>query len=233
MASAAPSDYWRGANIDRGKLADSLPPLGDTAHEIKSIAAKLGASDDDIYLGRAASETSVKRATLSNYRIVYFATHGLVAGDIRGVGEPSLALTIPKNPSEADDGLLTASEVSQLKLNADWVVLSACNTMAGETPGAEALSGLARGLLLCRQPGAIGLALGGGFEGGRAIDGLDLRHPDPQSLHRPRRSAATGDARVHEGPRAKCLSGLLGAVLGDRRGVGEVSRRRCLDLVWA
>jgi CHAT domain-containing protein len=39
---------------------------------------------------------------------------------------------------------LTASEVAQLKLNADWVVLSACNTMAGETPGAEALSGLAR-----------------------------------------------------------------------------------------
>jgi CHAT domain-containing protein len=53
-------------------------------------------------------------------------------------------LTIPKDPSDTDDGLLTASEVAQLKLNADWVVLSACNTMAGETPGAEALSGLAR-----------------------------------------------------------------------------------------
>ena len=58
--------------------------------------------------------------------------------------EPSLALTIPKQPSELDDGLLTASEVAQLKLNADWVVLSACNTIAGEKPGAEALSGLAR-----------------------------------------------------------------------------------------
>jgi CHAT domain-containing protein len=49
-----------------------------------------------------------------------------------------------KKPNDFDDGLLTASEVAQLKLNADWVVLSACNTAAGEKPGAEALSGLAR-----------------------------------------------------------------------------------------
>ncbi len=48
-------------------------------------------------------------------------------------------------PSVPDDELLTASEVAQLKLDADWVVLSACNTAAGDKPGAEALSGLARG----------------------------------------------------------------------------------------
>jgi CHAT domain-containing protein len=76
--------------------------------------------------------------------VVYFATHGLVAGDIKGLAEPSLALTLPKEPSDLDDGLLAASEVAQLKLNADWVVLSACNTIAGDKPGAEALSGLAR-----------------------------------------------------------------------------------------
>src|ERR1019366_3026251 len=46
--------------------------------------------------------------------------------------------------SDIDDGLLSASEVAQLKLNADWVVLSACNTAAEDKPGAEALSGLAR-----------------------------------------------------------------------------------------
>ena len=76
--------------------------------------------------------------------IVYFATHGLVAGDVKGLAEPSLVLSIPRQPTELDDGLLTASEVAQLKLNADWVVLSACNTIAGDRPGAEALSGLAR-----------------------------------------------------------------------------------------
>jgi CHAT domain-containing protein/tetratricopeptide (TPR) repeat protein len=139
------ADLWnaRGA-VDRGKLAEALPRLEDTAIEIRSIATTLGASASDIYLGTAASETQVKRTPLSGYRVVYFATHGLVAGEVRGVGEPALALTIPSTPTPDDDGLLTASEVAQLKLNADWVVLSACNTMAGDVPGAEALSGLAR-----------------------------------------------------------------------------------------
>ena len=63
---------------------------------------------------------------------------------MKRLAEPSLVLSIPKQPTEFDDGLLTASEVAQLKLNADWVVLSACNTIAGDKPGAEALSGLAR-----------------------------------------------------------------------------------------
>ena len=139
------AELWnaRGA-VDRGKLAEALPRLEDTAIEIRSIANTLGASASDIYLGTEASETQVKRAPLSSYRVVYFATHGLVAGEVRGVGEPALALSIPSTPTPDDDGLLTASEVAQLKLNADWVVLSACNTMAGDVPGAEALSGLAR-----------------------------------------------------------------------------------------
>jgi CHAT domain-containing protein len=139
------ADYWtRSGSIDRGLLAASLPRLTDTADEIRKIGERLGANANDIYLGAAASETTVKKAQLSNYRVVYFATHGLVAGDVKGVGEPSLALSIPANPTEIDDGLLTSSEVAQLKLNADWVVLSACNTVAGDKPGAEALSGLAR-----------------------------------------------------------------------------------------
>jgi CHAT domain-containing protein len=121
-----------------------LPSLPDTAIELRAIAQNLGVPSSDLHLGADASETTVKRVPLSDYRIVYFATHGLVAGDIKGLVEPSLALSIPQQPSDFDDGLLTASEVSRLKLNADWVVLSACNTIAGEKPGAEALSGLAR-----------------------------------------------------------------------------------------
>ena len=138
------SEFWQGASLDRKKLVQALPSLLETADELEAVAAKLGASRSDIHLQKDASETTVKRAALANYRVVYFATHGLVAGDVKGLGEPSLALTIPNQPSELDDGLLTASEVAQLKLNADWVVLSACNTAAGDKPGAEALSGLAR-----------------------------------------------------------------------------------------
>jgi CHAT domain-containing protein len=138
------TDYWQGAGIDRSKLAQALPRLADTADELKAVAQKLGAPASDIKLRKDATETNVKRAALADYRVVYFATHGLVAGDIKGLAEPSLALSVPKEPSDLDDGLLTASEVAQLKLNADWVVLSACNTIAGDKPGAEALSGLAR-----------------------------------------------------------------------------------------
>jgi CHAT domain-containing protein/Tfp pilus assembly protein PilF len=137
-------DFWQGAGIDRAKLALSLPSLLDTADELRAVAAKLGATDSDLHLGSDASETTVKRTALADYRVVYFATHGLVAGDVAGLAEPSLALTLPREPTELDDGLLTASEVAQLKLNADWVVLSACNTAAADKPGAEALSGLAR-----------------------------------------------------------------------------------------
>jgi CHAT domain-containing protein len=138
------AEFWQGAGVDRARLAQSLPSLLDTADELKTVAAALGAPAADIHLDRDATETRVKRTPLEDYRVVYFATHGLVAGDVKGLGEPSLVLTLPIQPSELDDGLLTASEVAQLKLNADWVVLSACNTAAGDRPGAEALSGLAR-----------------------------------------------------------------------------------------
>lgn len=108
----------------------------------------LKADKADLKLGIFASEITVKQTKLDNYHIVYFANHGLVSGEVEKFAkvkaEPALALTIPDKPSDLDDGLLTASEVAQLKLNADWVVLSACNTAAEGNPGAEALSGLAR-----------------------------------------------------------------------------------------
>ncbi|MGY4233431.1 CHAT domain-containing protein [Bradyrhizobium sp. USDA 4449] len=145
VATSACTEFWRGAGVDRARLAQALPQLPDTADELNAVAKDVGAPTADIHLGRDASETTLKRAPLAQYSIIYFATHGLVAGDVKGVGEPSRALSIPDQPSELDDGLLTASEVAQLKLNADWVVLSACNTITGDKPGAEALSGLARG----------------------------------------------------------------------------------------
>jgi CHAT domain-containing protein/Tfp pilus assembly protein PilF len=137
------TDFWKGIGVNREKLSSALPRLADTADELNAIAAKLNAKDA-IRLGAAATEAFVKSAPLADYRIIYFATHSLVAGDVNEVAEPSLALTIPATPTDLDDGLLTSSEVAKLALNADWVVLSACNTVAGGKPGAEALSGLAR-----------------------------------------------------------------------------------------
>ena len=82
--------------------------------------------------------------SLSDYRVIAFATHGLVPGDLNGLTQPALALSSPQVSGGEDDGLLTMGEILGLKLDADWVVLSACNTAAGQGAGAEAISGLGR-----------------------------------------------------------------------------------------
>jgi CHAT domain-containing protein len=140
---AQPSRFYRNGLADIRAVRE-LPPLPDTADELRSIAHLLGATADAVNLGEAASETRVKTAALREYHVIHFATHGLIAGDLSGLAEPALVLTPPEVPTDSDDGLLTASEIAALQLDADWVVLSACNTAAGAGEGAEALSGLAR-----------------------------------------------------------------------------------------
>jgi CHAT domain-containing protein/Tfp pilus assembly protein PilF len=134
----------------QGVIADvsllrRVPRLPETAGELKALAASLGADPGSVHLGAAATEDRVKAAALSAYRVVAFATHGLMAGELPGVAEPALLLTPPEVGSRRDDGLLTAGEIAGLRLDADLVILSACNTAATDgTPGAEGLSGLAR-----------------------------------------------------------------------------------------
>jgi tetratricopeptide (TPR) repeat protein len=119
--------------------------LAETADELRTIGKTLKAGPNSIWLQDEATETRVKSLDLSKYRTIAFATHGAMAGDIGGVGEAGLILTPPQQGTIEDDGYLSASEIAKLKLNADWVVLSACNTAASDgTPGAEGLSGLAK-----------------------------------------------------------------------------------------
>ena len=136
--------YYKGSVVDIDALRRGLAALPETADELRAVARELGASESDVRLGAAATVTNVMAAELQRYRVVEFATHGLVAGEVGGLSEPALVLSLPDNPTSEDDGLLTASRVAKLKLDADWAVLSACNTAAGDQPGAEGLSGLAR-----------------------------------------------------------------------------------------
>ena len=131
-------------SLDSAELA-RLPRLPDTAEELKSVALALEADPAKVLkLGKDANERVVKTTDLSRFRIVAFATHGLIPGDLNGLTQPALALTAPNVADVDGDGLLTMEEVLALKLNADWVVLSACNTGAGVGAGAEAASGLGR-----------------------------------------------------------------------------------------
>jgi CHAT domain-containing protein len=124
---------------------EHLPPLPETADELRAIARSLGADPArDVLTGIAASEQAVKSASLVNFEVVAFATHGLVPGDLDGLVQPALAMSSPAMTHETGDGLLTMSEVLGLRLNADWVLLSACNTAAASGAGAEAISGLGR-----------------------------------------------------------------------------------------
>jgi len=138
----------------RGGLADldhlkRQKPLPETADELCAVARDLGADVRSMHLGAKATESEVKRLSesgdLARYRILHFATHGTLAGQLSGTTEPGLILTPPKNATEQDDGYLSGSEIASLKLDADWVILSACNTAGGsDDTNAEALSGLAR-----------------------------------------------------------------------------------------
>jgi len=140
----------------RGGLADVAQvkmqvPLPETADELCAVARDVKAEPHAIRLGGQATEREVKKLSasgeLANYRIVHFATHGVLAGQLDAAQEPGLILTPPEKASEDDDGYLSASEIAGLKLDADWVILSACNTAAGAATSAEALSGLARAFI--------------------------------------------------------------------------------------
>lgn len=140
----------RATRLFRGKLADvkavrALAALPETAEELTAMARMFGASSDAVWLRTKATEPQVRSADLSAYRVIAFATHGLMADEVVESGEPALVMTPPEQATEEDDGLLTASEIAKLRLNADWVILSACNTAAPDgSPGADGLSGLAK-----------------------------------------------------------------------------------------
>jgi CHAT domain-containing protein len=130
--------------VDSAELA-LLPRLPDTADELKSIALALQADPTKaLNLGTDANEKKVKTMDLSGFKVLAFATHGLVPGELNGLTQPALALSAPAVSGGEGDGLLLMEEILALKLDADWVILSACNTGTGSGAGAEAASGLGR-----------------------------------------------------------------------------------------
>lgn len=129
-----------------GDTLRAMLPLPETATEVKTVSNILGANKSTVFLRDQATEPTLRAQNLQDYRILYFATHGLLPGELKCQAEPGLVLTPPtqRATDKAADGLLEASEIASLKINADMVVLSACNTAGGGGKfGGEALSGLA------------------------------------------------------------------------------------------
>ena len=147
-------------NISNGSLS-MLVPLPDTADEVLRVAGALGVSNQgNVFLGRDATEKRVKNMVLNNRHVLMFATHALLPGDLDGLVQPAIALSASNEKNSDNNGLLTMGEIMGLDLNADWVVLSACNTGASSGKGASAVSGLgqaffyagARSLLVSHWP---------------------------------------------------------------------------------
>jgi CHAT domain-containing protein len=145
--------FFRGA-VANIEAINALPCLPNTASEIRSLADYLKSDSSSYVLQLDATEAEVRRRNadgrLGRADIIAFATHGLLTGDLENtLLEPALVVTPPllkkgQLPTSDNDGLLTASEIATLTLDARFVILSACNTAAGDSSDADGLSGLAR-----------------------------------------------------------------------------------------
>ncbi len=146
-AAAALTGTGEGTALaDVGRLRQ-LARLPGTAKELEAMRLAFAGGSASVRMAAEATETRLKADGLTGLSVLAFATHGLLAGEAQQVGgsEPGLVFTPPPIATPRDDGLLTASEIAALKISADWVVLSACNTAAGDgSSGAAGLSGLAR-----------------------------------------------------------------------------------------
>ena len=195
----------------------------DTADELKAVAKNLGAPPSDIHLGSDASETTVKQAALADYRIVYFATHGLVAGDIKGLAEPSLALTFPTSRRSS----MTACSPRAKSLSSSSMPTGWCSRPATRSPATSPAPRPCRGWRARSSMPARGRCW--------SRIGRSIRTPPPGSPPRPSTSSRPTELGRAEALRramlaylddlgpAKRLSGLLGAVRPGRRRRGTLS----------
>lgn len=147
LASMAGPDMFVGGET-RSARVGRLQPLPGAAREIETVAAHVRRpAQATLLTGAQATETAVRAFDYADVSVLLFATHGLVAGAFDSRSEPALVLTPPNEESPDNDGLLTASEAARLHLDTDWVILSACDTAAGDLTSAAGYTGLARAFL--------------------------------------------------------------------------------------
>ena len=144
----------------------TIGELEGTLDELKKVQEVLQVSDEDVILGQDFTDSRVKSSDLANYRVLHFATHGVLGISAECLPEPGLITSI------ADDGdaLLEASEILNLKLDADLVVMSACNTGQGAGAVTDQIGLLAAdGLYAAGGEGLNGLARSFFFAGARNV----------------------------------------------------------------
>jgi len=132
------------AGLTRGYDRSGFVDLPSSADEVQVVKAAFPKRESKILLGTAATEGAFKGAGLAEYRVIHLAVHGFADSTF----PDRAALVLLSDPSAGEDGFLQASEIVQLRLNADLVVLSACDTAVGPLLGQEGIANLSRAFLL-------------------------------------------------------------------------------------
>jgi CHAT domain-containing protein len=125
-----------------------LPRLYFSRQEADAIAGLAPNAREELDFN--ASRAQAKQPALENYRVVHFATHALL--DSQHPELSGLVLSMVDRSGRAQDGFLRLHEIYNLKLNADLVVLSGCQTALGEEVRSEGLVGLTRGFMYAGAP---------------------------------------------------------------------------------
>jgi CHAT domain-containing protein len=138
------------ATFPRERCRDDFEALGglerlpNTKVEVTTIGQRLGAGPGAIVLGDSFTKARLQKPDLDQRRIVVLATHALLPEDLKCQPGPSIVVSVPANAPNANAGLLSPGDIEKLKLDADLIVLSACNTAGPGAKTGESLSGLAR-----------------------------------------------------------------------------------------
>jgi CHAT domain-containing protein len=130
--------------LTRGYDPSNLNDLPASGDEVQAAESAVHGPSNTILLGADATESAFKRADLAGYRYIHLAVHGFASN----VDPDRSALLLRSDPAHGEDGFLQASEIVQMRLNADMVVLSACDSALGPVQGEEGIAALSRAFLL-------------------------------------------------------------------------------------
>jgi CHAT domain-containing protein len=191
-----------------GKALAELPLLAESVDEMRALAGILGEADSTLWLGPDAVEERFNGDALRGYRVVALATHGFLAHEVRNVPEPALMLALALDRKDRFDGLLTTREIAALQMDAELVILSACNTAAADgRPRAETFTGLtqafftagARSLMASHWPVMSGAAvyLSVSTVEGASAQGKTLATSLQHAMQAARRDGAASELEAH------------------------------------
>jgi CHAT domain-containing protein len=151
LAATFPRDRCR----DDFEALGGLERLPDTKAEVTAIGRRLGVGPPDMVFGESFTKARLAAPDLDQHRIVLLATHALLPDDLKCQPGPSIVVSVPAGSPNAEAGLLRPGDIEKIKLDADLVVLSACNTAGPSAKTGESLSGLARAFFRAGAHGVL------------------------------------------------------------------------------